>query len=206
MIRQQIGANETVNLPGTLSEPHFDDEATVLSARRVVPLDQLRDTTRSRRRLVVALAVTSTLLLGVLGGVFYAQLGEQIHTQTADEARFPPIGDHITTKSSEDDESGGALDEPKLVVVEKGNNGISNPVRRPDSVAANPAPRRTKGDNDQTALSRIERNAFTEGGDQRDIHRAERRRTRLRRVAPVNVEPVDDLLRIREIFEGPSRP
>ena len=50
-----------------LAEPHFDEEATLLSARPVVPLEEIMVEARSRRRLVIGLAMVGSLVMGALG-------------------------------------------------------------------------------------------------------------------------------------------
>src|SRR3989442_14950186 len=59
-----------------LAEPHFDDEATLLSARRVVPLDEVpsygsRKPSTLAGRWMFAAIVLGSLLLGVVGGAAY---------------------------------------------------------------------------------------------------------------------------------------
>ncbi len=209
MERQQIAGNETVSSRSSLSKPRFDDEATLLSARPVVPLHELAGTAGQRRRLVVALAITAALLIGVLGGAFYASLGEQVQTQNqqANESPSrPPSQDRLVTTSTEGEEA--VLEEPKLVVVEKGDNSTSNPGRRTDDSVVHGSPA-TRGmiSGARASVGRLERDAFADLEDERDVRRTERRRARrLRHAARENAEPSDDLLRIREIFEGPPRP
>src|SRR5882762_6160346 len=60
----------------TLAEPHFDDEATLLSARRVVPLDEVspygsQATSRFAHGWMFAATVVGALLLGVVASVAY---------------------------------------------------------------------------------------------------------------------------------------
>ena len=50
-----------------LTEPHFDEEATMLSARPVVPLEEIRAETNSRRRLAFGLSILVALVIGALG-------------------------------------------------------------------------------------------------------------------------------------------
>src|SRR6266576_518125 len=61
-----------------LTEPHFDEEATVLSARPVVPLAEIKEEERSRKRLLMGLAMAGSLMLGALATSFvYKQRGER---------------------------------------------------------------------------------------------------------------------------------
>ena len=60
-----------------LSEPHFDEEATVLSARPVVPLEEvesLRRDLRLARPWVLGLSLAGALLIGVFAtAIYYSQ-------------------------------------------------------------------------------------------------------------------------------------
>ena len=59
-----------------LDEPHFDEEATLLAARPVVPLVEVKAKTRSRARWALSLAIVGGLLVGLLGATFlYRYLG-----------------------------------------------------------------------------------------------------------------------------------
>jgi len=74
-MESEITTAETgLELP--LPEPHFDDEATLLSARRVVPLDEVEPyeaQTHSRfaRWWVLAATIAGAMLLGVVVGAAY---------------------------------------------------------------------------------------------------------------------------------------
>ena len=64
-----------------LGEPHFDEEATVLSARPVVPLQEIEAEERSRKRLIVGLAMACSLVMGALAAtLIYKQRGEEQST------------------------------------------------------------------------------------------------------------------------------
>jgi len=61
----------------SLDEPHFDEEATVLSARPVVPLQEIKAEEQSRKRLIVGLAMACSLTMGALAATLvYKQRGE----------------------------------------------------------------------------------------------------------------------------------
>src|SRR5882724_7342546 len=75
-----------------LAEPHFDEEATLLSARPVVPLCEVRET-RSGRRLALGLAMAISVMAGALGAtLIYKQSGQKQATgivETATEVSEP---------------------------------------------------------------------------------------------------------------------
>ncbi len=56
-----------IQVPLSLPEPHFEDEATVVSARQVVPLDEARSHDRRRKLLTVAPVLLAAMLCGALG-------------------------------------------------------------------------------------------------------------------------------------------
>ena len=53
-----------------IGEPHFEEEATLLSAQPVVPLNEIRDDKReagSKKRLAFGLSIVASLVIGALG-------------------------------------------------------------------------------------------------------------------------------------------
>ena len=59
-----------------LDEPHFDEESTLLAARPVVPLEEVKAERRSKTGVAVALAISGGLLIGLLAAtLIYRYLG-----------------------------------------------------------------------------------------------------------------------------------
>jgi len=58
-----------VQVPIALPEPHFDDEATVVSARRVVPLIRARMNDRWRKLLILLPILLAAMVCGGLGAM-----------------------------------------------------------------------------------------------------------------------------------------
>ena len=58
-----------IQVPVTLPEPHFEDEATVVSARQVVPLDQARNHDRRRKLLTILPMLLGAIFCGALGAI-----------------------------------------------------------------------------------------------------------------------------------------
>ena len=56
-------------VPFDLPEPHFEDESTVVTARRVVPLAEARVNDRWRKLLVIAPILLAATVCGALGAV-----------------------------------------------------------------------------------------------------------------------------------------
>lgn len=199
-----------------LNEPHFDEEATVLSARPVVPLEEIKTRETSKKRLVLGAAMLFAVLVGAVGGVFvYKQRGENETNAT------------VLMANSEVEGSAGALAEPATAersVAEAGSGAVPEVEPRevtksrpqttvPKSVNVVPAAEKTDKrvkhaerddvisadrDDDERELrrqQRIEARQMRRRGEWVDMREGRRRRNNS-----------DDLLRIRDIFEGPRRP
>ena len=54
-----------------IPEPHFDEEATLLSARRVVPLETVTAKPRLNRSWAFGLALSGAVLIGVIATAIY---------------------------------------------------------------------------------------------------------------------------------------
>ncbi len=144
-----------------LSQPHFDDEATLLSARRVVPLGNIRVASRSGSWLALGFTIVFAAIVGSLGGML---IGDPGNSNVVTDAR------KATVVSSQGSKSGQANGDWQPAARDQRNQGE---LRRPDRIET----RRSK------------RNAEREVRSESRGHR----------------NPLDDLLRIREIFEGPPR-
>lgn len=210
-----------------LDEPHFDEEATVLAARRVVPLDQVK-AERSKAGLAVALAIGGGLLIGIFAAtLIYRYLStNQVpggETTVADQP-VSPVGEQISSQLPSP--SGGAVgvadsaatsserEKPDEIDTETSGRESeaeeSRPVRSEDD-APEVAPRRPvvgRGsrppvwDVDDEEWERANRRA------ERQEERRERRRAirEARRQQRQPNQTADDLTRIREIFEGAPKP
>lgn len=200
-----------------LSEPRFDEEATVLSARPVVPLYDVKTEARSGKRLVFGLAIVCAVLAGAFGGSLIYRQREQkqsaavAHTDTpqpvisrdetlsgaagmvSDDSRSSPLavsenGDNGDNIASREAHKGGTTR----------NNGKSAPVLSDDSGGVNEALKdRAESQSDERELRRAERKEA-----RRLIRDAEREGIREARGHRAS----EDLLKIREIFEGVRRP
>lgn len=187
-----------------LGEPHFDEEATLLSARPVVPLEEIKAEERSRKRLIVGFAMACSLMMGGLAAtLIYKQRGQAqwaaISTAVpgsagieADDPASPPATEDVEGAAT------GVLPEAGAKSVEKKS---VPPVSR--NAAA-------------TAVESQQKKNLPQLLEEQELSRAERieaRRLRRRLERQARRESwgrqrrtSDDLLRIRDIFEGPSRP
>ena len=188
-----------------LGEPHFDEEATVLSARPVVPLQEIKAEEQSRKRLIVGLAMACSLTMGALAAtLIYKQRGEGQSTaiSTAVPGAAGIVVDHPASSPATAEVGGGAvadtLPEAGATTAEK---------KSVPSVSGSTA---------STAVELQRKKNLPEQVEELEITRAERidsRRFRRRLERQVWRESggrqrktTDDLLRIRDIFEGPTRP
>lgn len=213
-----------------LSEPHFDDEATLLSARPVVPLHEVKAAERSRRRLTFGLTLVAAIVVGAFGAtLIYRQRGQSPAAATVDTAapnaevlpshRNAPAAGGGTTEASPPASSASAnlndVPKPEPGDIEA---AAATRSRKPTiSIAqikgvAHKTAQNTSGVK-STETSRDEADRVENERAQRRAERLETRRQRreARReaggeVRSRRVRQGDDLLRIREIFEGPRRP
>jgi hypothetical protein len=191
-MESKLAHEEFVSAESPLTQPHFDDETTLLSARPVVPLDEVRAEARSGRRLVVGLAIMAALMVGVLGAILvYKQPGKK--QATAILATNNPTSEQPTQQAS------AAID-------------TSEESKAQTATMAKPAPPISPGA-ELGSGSETDQNLTKNQNNERERLRAERMETRHpRRLAEGKEarrhknQPSDDLLRIREIFEGSPRP
>ena len=196
-----------------LTLPHFDDEATVQSARPVVPLEAVRRASRSKQKMLLGAALCLAAVVGAVAAslVFSgrAQPVEETATATIPESSEQNSPGFIAPSG---EASGATVDPNETVAVDTGaatadpaneepdqtiprevrqqavkNSRVSKPVEK---VVSRPEPEADDGAADERAAQR------EEGREER---RAARRLRRERRAG-------DGLTRIREIFEGPPRP
>ena len=203
LMESNITKHEYFEGESVLPEPHFDEEATLLSARPVVSLQKIREK-RSERRLAVGAAMLASLLVGALGATFvYKQRGQKQATAIVDTA--VPGADGMTVEKSDPASvlavSGGDLTSGVLPKTkpedrkESANSGTfagelsRSETRRTRSI-------RRAADNELRRTERIEERRF-----RRESEGQARVETRARKG-----KPTDGLLRIREIFEGSPRP
>jgi hypothetical protein len=186
-----------------LDEPHFDEEATLLLARPVVPLQEIKADERSRKRLVIGVAMICSLGLGALAATL-------IYKQREEE---PSI---VVVSKAAPGAAGIAFDEPVAAItqrVEGAATGIAPETDTQTPMPTKPLPSPSR----RAALvetkrktpmpPQIEERELT--WDERFGERRRRRiseRQTLREARRRQRRSSDDLIRIREIFEGPSRP
>ncbi len=196
-----------------LTLPHFDDEATVQSARPVVPLEEVRRASRSKQKMLLGAALCLAAIVGAVTASFVFSNRQQSlegsaattnpeSSQEASTGFIPPSGEAsgatvdpddtvaVDTAANTDRSSDGIEVQPSSPVSRPQpirNSRLSKPVER---VISTPEPDAEDRDAEERAARREER---------REERRAARRLRRERRAG-------DGLTRIREIFEGSPRP
>lgn len=204
---------------GLLSEPHFEDEATLLSARPVVPLHEIKTAERSSKRLVFGLALIVALMVGAFGASLIYRQQNQSPASENFETGKPETDETAVAPAAAMEAGGGVVDAPapassvsaKVSETARESRGVvaASPSRKPaTSTATNTG--WTKPNN--TGREEVNNDEVSNQEAEQAARRAERQEARrLRReawgdVRRRRVQHSDDLLRIREIFEGPARP
>ena len=196
----------------SLSEPHFDEEATVLSARPVVPLTTIEGVEEQRvdaktsfpRPWILGLALVGTLLIGIFAtAMYYSRLDNNDSQLFDDEAA---AGAEASTTTAEGF-SGPAGNKPAVNVDSPSEVRNQTPAKPPAKVSAEgsrkPEPRLVAVITEKGNRSE----ADEESREELEERKAARRQARQeRRRAERGARSPDDLLRIRDIFEGSPRP
>lgn len=191
-----------------LTEPHFDEEATLLSARPVVPLREVEAKSRTRKKLIYGLTMTLAMIAGALGAsVFYkhrnqAQPGAFVQTDAlppAGSSLGPTAGAGGMVTSQQDREPAASTTAEETQRSAPNTQAIHSEAR--SAVAEQSRSR----DEVRTGESR-ERQALRTARREQQLRRVEDRDRALRREARDSRSGARDVLRIREIFEGSPRP
>jgi hypothetical protein len=190
-----------------LSLPHFDEDATLLSARPVVPLHEVKSQTRSRRRVIFGLTILAAILLGAISAtLLLMQNGYSPESVAETEVSQPAV--------SSSGAAGGSIVKPAESTVQlaresvaqppdnevPGDRGVTTKKRSTAAILRNTVKPARTGSPDRERDQDFE-NDDKDRFERRNARREERRQRRDRRE-----QRGDDLLRIREIFEGSPRP
>lgn len=198
-MESEITTAET-GLESPLAEPHFDDEATLLSARPVVPLDEVESyekqtPSRFARAWIFASIVVGAMLLGVVVGAAYYSYASR------ESARASLDSESITAGVE-----GMSTESPSTAPdVNHTSADLSTP-------AAAPQPEVSANDSRKPTARRVDVLTFRstseemQAREERKIRREARKRIRELERESRDPKSRNDLTRIREIFEGPQRP
>ncbi len=207
-MEQEI-ANAGVDSELALTEPHFDDESTVLSARQVVPLDEVPAyesprTARLTRKWMFAAIVLGSLLLGVVGGAgYYSYLNRRPAPTLVDTGQLAAGVEGIATEPAVTTIVGVRTPAPPPVedaTPELSEKEISESLKEPADYPAQTR-RAASRDRDEEEIREDREDQIRE--ERKAARKEEKRRQReLERERKSR----NDLTRIREIFEGPQKP
>lgn len=197
-----------------LSLPHFDEEATLQSARPVVPLHEVKVQGRSKRRWLLggALAVAATLGAVTASVISHGSRPEEASVVDRNADSNPAAGDFVSPSgeasgsSVNPSEAATSIPEPERVETASETNEISkSAVRVKKQVPQNSVQRQS----DRAAVSPIVDQGREDEilAEEMELRRQQRREARrMRRERRVERNSAEGLSRIREIFEGSPRP
>ena len=203
--------NSTVDTP--LTEPHFDDERTLLSAKPVVPLEAVAANSRKRLWLLTA-TITVAVALGTVSAAFlyykwtpsvsaYSSFSDSVQAGAMGKTEALPEQLDIASAPEQDvkpdSEATGSTDATAKDAAVKDVKKPAKAVAEKRPMAKSPEPQAEPSDND------IRLPAEYDEPRSRRVERWEERRAR--RAARRNRNRSnDDLMRIDQIFEGAPRP
>lgn len=198
-----------------LTLPHFDDEATVQSARPVVPLEEVRRAFRSKQKMLLGAALCLAAIVGAVAASLVFSDRAQPVEETATATITPESSEQISNGFiAPSGEAIGATVDPNETVAVGTAAATADPANEkpevqnvPRVVRQQPVKNSRVSKPVEKAVSSPEPEAEDREADERVAQREERleeRREarRLRRERRAD----DGLTRIREIFEGSPRP
>ena len=187
------------------AEPHFDDERTLLSARRVVPLEKIEKKARHRRQWFLGGAFALAMMLGAASALVASYLKLRNVPQTATELSVEPDLQPAPVAVVE------AAPAEETPVVE--NENVQPPeetappkreqVARHRTVAPRPNPVEEPDARQPSEAESLQQIRDAVLYDQWQERRARRVRRERRRAERYNHR---DLSNLDEIFEGRRRP
>ncbi len=197
----------------SLAEPHFDDEATLLMARPVVPLERVKAAQKRRGR-AFGLAIATSLLVGFLGATAVYRLRSQKSPVDVINASVPGA----TGSTTDDPTAAPTVDADRTVVGGVGTAPApaASPTKtaemlkaaaglKPNTATVKKATVRKREPASEPATDDYpESNADVRWESRREARREARRETW--REARARRNSANGAARIREIFEGSPRP
>ena len=185
------------NSVNTPVPPHFNDERTVLLARRVVPLEQINAKVRNRRYWLLAGALTIAMMMGAASALVASYIKLRNVATPVAEAEVTPAP--VAVAESVPAASPTVEDTEQPVPVENPSPKAAPPVKR--SPVAKPVDELYKPKvSEDEDLDRIRDAVLYDEWQERRARRAERRERR--RFDRYNHR---DLSNLDEIFEGRRR-
>jgi len=213
--------DNATNFPDRGSEPKFDDERTLLSARRVVPLEKIDAKTRHRRHWFLGGAFAVAMMLGAASALLasYIKLRNVQNAPAAvTQVDVPDEAPVAVSENPPAETPVAAVEEPspevppEMTATEESIPEESTPkkaakrrsvvvaVAKPDEEMSDPSD--TRRMSEQDALHQIRDNVLYDEWQERRARRVWRRERR--RAERYNNHR--DLSNLDEIFEGRKRP
>jgi hypothetical protein len=200
-----------------LAEPHFDEEVTLLSARPVVPIEQLNRKPVSTRPWVFGLALAGAILLGVSATALYYSKFRTTGSQA--EPNIDKLSSGVQGVATEAVNRAKPAIDPRETTASAGagNSSIDSRTSAPVKAQAPSVSWTSRPPNSSNATSKksahLHPAVVIDPGAEPEYEIQERRwekreakeRKRENRRGRDH-KSSDELLRIREIFEGPPRP
>lgn len=215
MEREQTLTKQSIAHEEPLSLPQFDEEATLLSARPVVPLHEAKVESRSGSQMVFGLAFIAALAVGAVSALIIHKHGERTE-QTSAAASATESASSVDSFPASGAVGGSEIDSEQPVT------SVVEPTVATDTDASSEASSARSSSGAQKQLPRISRSVVKPDtaaqiaqdseedpqNDEIELRREERREARRLRRERRNsrIRTGDDLMRIREIFEGSPRP
>lgn len=199
-----IMSTSRIEIPLTLPPPHFDDEATIATARKVVPIKGSGRTERRRKALALFSLLIASTLCGALGAIAVNYFERRRDSAVSVTQPQPPS--NVSTQ---------AKTEPSPVTVAPEVNaeapGIQASLQEENAAVISTDERPTKGEESKTAKrENIERKSAPLAPVKREPTPDAAKLVRKRRVLPTDSEiPIrrnrrTEAGRIEYLFTGPN--
>jgi len=216
-MESNIADQQTWSRAAPPAEPHFDDEVTLLSARPVVPIERFTRTPVSTRPWVFGFALAGAVLLGVSATALYYSQFQMTRSQAVSDIEKvssgaqgaatevvgrdePPINATDTTGSTGSGSSSVDSDTSASVKVQAPS--VASATRQLNS--SNTASKKSSHLRATVVIDQSSEPEY-EIHERRGAKREAKERKRPNRGGRDD-KAFDQLLRIRDIFEGPQRP
>lgn len=188
-------------------EPHFDDERTVLSARRVVPLEKINAKSRHRRQWFLGGAFAIAMMLGAASALLASYLKmRNVQNAPAEVTQVDVPEAPVAVVENPPAETPVAAVEETAALIPEQSEPKKAPVKRRTVVAAvkpdDYEPSHSRRMSEEDALHQIRDTVLFDEWQERRARRVLRRERR--RAERYNNHR--DLSNLDEIFEGRRRP
>jgi len=184
-------------------EPHFNDERTVLRARRVVPLEKIEAKARHRRQWFLGTAFALAMMLGAGAALVASYVKLRQAPQATTEVAVEPEAEPAPVAVVESTPSPTPTPEEQIAETTPPVTARKEPKHRPVPAPYDPEPvedRNVRQANEAEQLQQIRDAVLYDEWQERRARRVERRERR--RADRYNHR---DLSNLDEIFEGRRR-